>query len=61
MKTVDQTLMDLIEETKQLEAEFNAKFKAIEKKYNVKMIVRSKSLPINVCIDANVATMATPC
>lgn len=59
MGIVDDTLNAIIKEVSELEAEFNAKAKAIENKYNVKLVSRKQLIPLNVCIDANIETLNT--
>lgn len=59
MGVVDDTLNAIIKEVSELEAEFNAKAKAIENKYNVKLVSRKQLIPLNVCIDANIETLNT--
>lgn len=59
MGIVDDTLNAIIKEVSELEAEFNAKAKAIENKYNVKLVSRKQLFPLNVCIDANIETLNT--
>jgi len=59
MGIVDDTLNAIIKEVSELEAEFNTKAKAIENKYNVKLVSRKQFIPLNVCIDANIETLNT--
>lgn len=59
MGVVDDTLNAIIKEVSELEAEFNTKAKAIENKYNVKLVSRKQLFPLNVCIDANIETLNT--
>ena len=59
MGIVDDTLNAIIKEVSELEAEFNTKAKAIENKYNVKLVSRKQLIQLNVCIDANIETLNT--
>ena len=59
MGIVDDTLNAIIKEVSELEAEFNAKAKAIENKYNVRLVSRKQLIPLSVCIDANIETLNT--
>ena len=59
MGIVDDTLNAIIKEVSELEAEFNAKAKAIENKYNVRLVSRKQLIPLSVCIDANIGTLNT--
>lgn len=57
---IDEVLNLIIDEVKQLDNEFNLRAKEIEAKYNVKLIIRTKNFPINVCIDAHVDRIKIP-
>lgn len=57
MGIVDETINRIIKEVSELELEFNAKAKAIENKYNVKLVSRKQLIPLNICIDANIETL----
>lgn len=59
MGIVDETINRIIKEVSELELEFNAKAKAIENKYNVKLVSRKQLIPLNICIDANIETLNT--
>ena len=57
MGIVDETINRILKEVSDLETEFNAKAKAIENKYNVKLVSRKQLIPLNICIDANIETL----